>query len=316
MAWTNSLFLTVVAGFSAVEPPVARLENPQLRLTVLLPDSLTGKYRGQRFDWSGMISQVEFAGHRLFGPFRDTDEPLHHDANAIGTAEEFDPRTPLGFEAAKPGEWFFKIGVGHIQRETADPYRFSHVSAGFKPTPWTVTTKPNRIEFEQLQPPSSGWGWKYGKTVEIDGSKARFVIRRTLTNLGMRTIDGEHYGHHFFRIDNLPVGPDYRMRLPTALKPDKPTKASVTGNVLTLSERCGEPFMAWFDKVPNDLPHDFTVEHQSAKIRVHIHGDRPLLKLRLYVAPTAFCTEPFTKIHVEPGKTFEWASEYRLSKIP
>ena len=51
----------VIAGWAAGSPEVA-ISNKQLRVKMYLPDPQNGFYKGARFDWSGIINSVEFAG--------------------------------------------------------------------------------------------------------------------------------------------------------------------------------------------------------------------------------------------------------------
>jgi hypothetical protein len=46
----------------------ATISNGQLKATVYLPDAHSGFYRGTRFDWSGVISSLEFKGHNYISP--------------------------------------------------------------------------------------------------------------------------------------------------------------------------------------------------------------------------------------------------------
>jgi hypothetical protein len=36
---------------------------------VTLPDAQKGFYRGTRYDWSGIVTSLEWGGHVFFGPF-------------------------------------------------------------------------------------------------------------------------------------------------------------------------------------------------------------------------------------------------------
>ncbi len=59
--------------------PTLTLANGPLRMTLYLPDAAAGYYRGPRFDWSGLISRVEWDGHVLFSPWKDSHDPGNHD---------------------------------------------------------------------------------------------------------------------------------------------------------------------------------------------------------------------------------------------
>ena len=89
--------------------PHVYLKNDKLKVKVYLPDAQKGFYRGTRFDWAGVCGEIEFAGHKIFGPWKDTHDPTNHD-DIIGPCEEFGIDKPLGYDDAKVGETFLKIG--------------------------------------------------------------------------------------------------------------------------------------------------------------------------------------------------------------
>src|SRR3954470_22922423 len=116
------LLIAVVLTYAAASPEVT-ISNKQLRVKTYLPDSENGFYKGARFDWSGIISSVEFAGHSFYGQwfskidptvrdvsYKDDDILVSVNTSAMGPAEEF--QTPLGYDNAKEGDSFVKIGVG------------------------------------------------------------------------------------------------------------------------------------------------------------------------------------------------------------
>src|SRR5947209_4185208 len=133
------LFLMAVAVCGrGAEPPEAVISNPQIRVKIYLPDVENGFYQGARFDWSGMIGSVDFAGHRFYGPwfakvdstvrdvsYKDSDILVSPATGAVGPAEEF--QMPQGFSTAKPGETFVKIGVGTLEKNEDNQYAFSKV---------------------------------------------------------------------------------------------------------------------------------------------------------------------------------------------
>ena len=54
----------------------------------MLPDPQNGSYRETRFDWSGIISSLQFNGHEYFGQWYPRHDPKIHDA-ITGPVEEF-----------------------------------------------------------------------------------------------------------------------------------------------------------------------------------------------------------------------------------
>src|SRR5689334_1779517 len=134
---TILLFAGVVAA-SAVTSPEATISNKQIRVKMYLPDAADGFYRGARFDWSGIISSVEFAGHTFYGQwfskvdptvrdvsYKDNDILVSVNTSAVGPAQEF--QTPLGYDNAKEGDRFVKIGVGVLKKRDDTRYAFANV---------------------------------------------------------------------------------------------------------------------------------------------------------------------------------------------
>src|SRR5947207_1795928 len=126
--------LLPAAGF-----PSAQIDNGQIRAKIYLPDAKNGFYRSTRFDWSGVIGSLEYKGHNYYGPwFQKIDASVYdfgYDGASVvsapftamvGPGEEYqtDGRA-LGFDEAKPGGTFIKIGVGVLRRPDEANYDHS-----------------------------------------------------------------------------------------------------------------------------------------------------------------------------------------------
>src|SRR5438067_11361563 len=130
------LFWLMPLALVAAEPPRAELSNGLLRVKLDLPDAANGFYRGTRFDWSGMIDNVDYGGHKFYGRwFQGTDAAVRDfeyrgaeivagpNTAATGPAEEFNTNDKaLGFDESKPGGTFLKIGVGVLRRPDERDY--------------------------------------------------------------------------------------------------------------------------------------------------------------------------------------------------
>ncbi|MCL5744448.1 MAG: hypothetical protein M1541_11075 [Acidobacteria bacterium] len=79
-AWTV-LGVALAAGVwvSAASPPEAEITNGVIRVRLYLPDAKTGFYRGTRFDWSGVIGDLEYAGHSYYPQWFQRSDPSVHD---------------------------------------------------------------------------------------------------------------------------------------------------------------------------------------------------------------------------------------------
>ena len=103
----------------APNAPAVRITNGLVTAVLYLPDAEHGYYRATRFDWSGVIADLQAGGHSYFGRWNPKYDPKLHDAIS-GPVQEY--VTGQGFDAAKPGETFVKIGVG-VLRKPAEPAR-------------------------------------------------------------------------------------------------------------------------------------------------------------------------------------------------
>jgi len=82
--------------------PEAEISNGLIRAKLLLPDPERGSYRGTRFDWSGIISSLQYQGHEYFGQWYEQHDPKIHDA-ITGPVEEYRTNNAgLGYDQAKP----------------------------------------------------------------------------------------------------------------------------------------------------------------------------------------------------------------------
>jgi hypothetical protein len=316
--------------------PYATIANDHLRLFVYLPDPAKGFYRGPRFDWSGQVARAEFAGHTAFAEWATPHDPLANDY-VVGPAEEFGMDSPLGYEEAAPGQPFYKIGVGALERADSEPYKFWGEYRLLDAPPWTVTTAQDRIEFVQELAGERGWAYAYTKRIVLDPSCAAFTIEHVLRNTGTKTIDTTHYAHDFVILDDEPIGPAYRMTypfVPTIEEGSLKEAAEFEGNTLVYTAPLTKAQVQWvrlggFESKPEH--HHVTVANTKSGARLTIYGSPayPHLKRavsRVYVHPnqgrlspvkivyyavrTAACPEFFVSIHVAPGEALEWSNTY------
>ena len=69
----------IMSAFHSDESPRADISNGILKARLYLPDTKNGYYMATRFDWSGVISSLEYKGHNYFGQwfekYRSGHEP-------------------------------------------------------------------------------------------------------------------------------------------------------------------------------------------------------------------------------------------------
>ena len=334
---TFGVLLAAGLGVSANSAPEAEIANGAVRVRLHLPDANTGFYRGTRFDWSGVIAGLEYAGHQYYPQWFQRSDPNVRDfvydgtdivagpCTAItGPAEEFATNGKgLGFEEAAAGGTFIKIGVGVLRRpddKDYDPFRLYPIQDGGR---WTVTRRPDAIEFRhELADASTGYAYEYRKTVSVAGDEPRMVLDHALRNSGRRVIRTSVYNHNFLYLDRQAPGPDVSLTLPFRIHTSQPPGgglAEVRENRISFSRTfTGEDrvylVIQGFGAQPKD--YELRIENRSVGAGVRITGDRPLSRLALWAIRAPLSIEPFIEMSVEPGTEFAWRIEYEFFSIP
>jgi len=315
-----SLLIAAAILAVAADYPQIELKNNQLKLTVYLPDSARGFYRGTRFDWSGVLGQIEFAGHKLFGPWKDKHDPTNYD-DIIGPVEEFGNSKPLGYDEAKVGETFLKIGVGELEKPKEPKYAFSRNYKIVKPGAWKVSRDGDTgVTFIQEVATARGYGYSYVKRVWIEdrpGSPA-LVIDHTLKNTGDQPIDTDVYNHNFFNVDSDPVGPGYRFEFPFPVAADNPKErfaevVAIDGQELRFRKPLDQgSVFTGLTGFTADTPGGFTFRHEKSGLTVAVTGTAGLSKLNFWGVSSTICPEPFHPLRLKPGTEARWSWRYEF----
>ncbi|HTL54623.1 MAG TPA: hypothetical protein VL361_03050 [Candidatus Limnocylindrales bacterium] len=318
-------------------PPAAQITNSSVRLRVYLPDAKTGFYRGTRFDWAGVIGSAEYAGHDYFPQWFQRADAKVRDfiyegpdivagpCTAItGPAEEFvTDGKGLGFDEAKPGGTFIKIGVGVLRKPDDAKYDMFRVYEMVDGGRWAVRRDSDAIELRQeLSDPSSGYAYDYRKTVSVTKDKPRLVLDHSLRNTGRRAIHSSVYNHNFLYLDRQPPSPDISITVPFMIQaspPPDPHLAEVRGNQIVFRNTLtGEDrvyfAIAGFGADPKD--YDIRIENRKAGAGLRITADRPLSRAALWSIRAPLSVEPFIDMKIDPGAEFTWRINYDFYTLP
>ncbi|GAB3314847.1 hypothetical protein GCM10027299_03520 [Larkinella ripae] len=309
-----ALLLTFsLLAWTVDDVPQAPISNGSVKATLYLPDTAAGYYRGTRFDWAGVIASLEYKGHSYFGQWFERYDPFLHDA-ITGPVEAFDP---LGYEQAKPGELFVKIGVGSLRKIDNEPYKFvapyQHVDKGR----WTVRKKADQVRFTHRLQEAAGYSYQYEKTVKLTQGKSELVLEHRLKNTGQQRIQTAVYNHNFLVIDQQPSGPGFRVQFPFAIKPTGDLKdilASTSHELRFLrplqNRESIYTLVEGYGATATD--YDIRVENTKTGAGVRIRSDRPIAKLAFWSNPKNLSPEPYTAIDVAPGQEFTWKISYEF----
>ncbi|GAA4405106.1 hypothetical protein GCM10023187_23200 [Nibrella viscosa] len=297
--------------------PQAEIASDLIKAKLYLPDEQQGYYRGTRFDWSGLIASLEHKGHSYFGKWFGPYDPKIHDA-VSGPVEEFGA---IGYESAKPGETFLKIGVGVLRRIDEKAYHFASPYELVNPGKWTVNPAADRVEFAHYLTDQDGHSYIYRKTVRLVKGKPELLLEHSLENTGSRVLETNVYDHNFFMLDNQPTGPDFVVKFPFTLRATTPKEGLLETRdkqlVYLRPQQKGDAvytLLEGFGSTAKD--YDIRVENTRTKAGVRVTGDRPLSKLAFWSNPANLSPEPYIGVRVEPGKTFTWTLTYQFYTLP
>ena len=297
--------------------PQVDITNGLIKARLYLPDKENGYYRGTRFDWSGVISSLEFSGHNYFGQWFEEYSPTLHDA-IMGPVDDF---TPVGYNDAKPGETFLKIGIGIINKPDEKPYTFSRTYEIVNHGKWNIRSNPSQVEFVHTLK-DKDYSYVYEKSVQLLKDKPVLVLFHKFKNKGKNTIETLVYNHNFFVINNQPVGPDFTIEFPFELSGtfrDGPEIAKIKDNRIIFTRElkkgettfCGN--LQGFGNKPDD--YDIRIENHKTGAGVRITCDRPLSKMFFWACPATPCPEPYIQIKAAPGEEFNWTIFYEFYTI-
>jgi hypothetical protein len=300
----------------APNAPAVRITNGLVSAVLYMPDAQSGYYRATRFDWSGVVADLQAGGHSYFGRWNPKYDPKLHDAIS-GPVQEY--VTGQGFDAAKAGETFVKIGVGVLRKPAEQIRGFAtlEIVDGGK---WSTHVANDSIEFvHEVNDSASGYGYRYTKTVSLPPGKKQLTLTQRLESTGSNAIDTEMYDHNFFVLDGQPSGPDVEVRVPFKLE-----ASNVRGDAIQIGadrlnylkpiETANRMQLKGFSASPAD--YDIRVENRKTGAGVRVTSDRPLSDMVFWTSPKTTCPEAYIHVHAERGRPMEWHITYDFYSVP
>ncbi len=327
-----AILMSVSIGhLGAADFPSAEIENGKISAKIYLPEVKRGFYQGTRFDWSGVLYSLQFEGHDYYGPWFNKTDPAVHDfiysgpdiiagpCSAItGPVNEFGP---IGFDEAKTGGHFIKIGVGALRRPDNAAYDNYHLYEIADAGRWVIAKTATSVEFIQTLS-DAPYGYVYRKTIRLAEGKPVMVIQHRLKNTGSKAIHTDVYNHNFLVLDKQPPGPGLAITVPFPIRTSKPpnkTLAEIRGSQIIYTKTLtGEDVVATsiegFGSGEKD--HQIRIENSRLGVGMKIETDRPLAKESLWSIRTVIAMEPYVSIDIEPGHEFSWTTQYEYYLLP
>jgi hypothetical protein len=308
------LSVFALAAVSLDEVPQAAISNGIINARLYLPDSTRGYYRGTRFDWSGVIPDLRYKGHTYFGQWFEKYSPTLHDA-IMGPVQEF---APLGYDEAKTGETFIKIGIGVLAKPQEARYLFATPYQILNAGKWAVKKQRAQVEFTHTLKDQE-YAYEYKKTVQLVKGRPEMVLKHTLKNTGNKTIETSVYNHNFFVLDSQITGKAFEIKFPYNIRVDSAPQGKfgqVTGNRLTFLKDFDQNDHVYYRAIEgfgkDAKDYNISIENHKTGAAVNITCDRPLSRMVFWSAVKTVCPEPYIQVRVEPGKEFTWNIFYKF----
>ena len=299
----------------AAQFPEAEISNARIRAKLYLPDAQSGYYRATRFDWSGAIASLECNGHSYFGKWFERHDPKIHDA-ITGPVEEFLTNgAGLGYDEAKVGEPFVKIGVGAIRKPDEPRFRQFNTYEIVDSGKWTVQQGRDWIEFTHELRDTGGYAYVYRKRLRLVGNE--LVLEHHLRNTGRKVIATSVYEHNFFMLDGQPSGPDLVLRF--LFEPRAASSfnglAEVRGKEVVYLQEL-QPGQSLFSELQgysaSSKDYDLRVENRKTGAGVRQTGDRSISKLVLWSIRSNISPEAYIDLRIAPGSESSWRIAYQF----
>jgi hypothetical protein len=301
--------------------PQAEISNGIVHATLMLPGAQNGSYRGTRFDWSGVISSLRFNGHEYFGRWYEHHDPKVHDA-ITGPVEEFRTNDKgLGYDEAKVGGTFVRIGIGTVRKPQERDYRPYDTYEIVDPGKWSIHRHKDRIEFTHRLTSDLGYAYVYRKAVQLMKGKPELLLEHSLKNTGKKAIDTKQYNHNFFVIDHKAIGPEVIVKFafaPAATRGFGGRAEIFNQEIHFPGELIGRKgvFSELTGSEKDVKDYDFILENLNSGAGVHITGDQALEKVNFWAISTVAAVEPYIHLSIAPGKTAHWTVRYDLYILP
>ncbi|QHW32390.1 hypothetical protein GZH47_17290 [Paenibacillus rhizovicinus] len=285
------------------------LRSSRLAVTVKHP----GEVGGARFDRTGFVTEVVLDGKHTFCAYELPG--IWDPTKGAGLCGEFSNHRALGYDEAKPGEWFPKFGVGLLRRESDKGYEFMKP---YEVRPYEVDIDQEDesvLQFTVHPEECLGYAVRYRKRLKAEQDSLR--VDYELFNAGSRPIETNEYAHNFVCFDGETVGPDYTLAFTG--------ERSSSFKVLVGDIRAEEESVEWGSVPVKDfygrlypggeggaMPSGWTLVHRPSGVRMSEDCGFPVELIAVWGMAHNVSPEVFAPVRIAPGETLTWSRTYRF----
>ena len=289
------------------------LKNKNFEIFIDFPNE---NYNFSRFDWSGKIVKVKFQNIIISG--NEKSDGNKENNFGKGFYNEFGIDNALGFDEAKNGEWFHKIGVGLLKKE-GDEYLF-HKNYETRPAKFKSILESNRILITCKSENVNGYSYVLKKEVELFENK--FKVKYNLENTGQKVIITNEYNHNFISVNKNLIGSDYVLKFPFKLKPSEfeeyvnpEQKIDIGQQEIKFNSTPNKTF--FFSNLSGNKTIDAAWEliNIPKKIIIRETGNFQTNKVNLWGSKHVISPELIINLYIKPGQTFKWDRTYSVKNL-
>lgn len=283
------------------------LESNRLKVKIAASDE---GYKGTRFDWTGMIKEVILDNAHKFASKESLVEGIG--SGGEGFYNEFGIEEPIGYDDAKIGETFPKIGVGLLKKESKKDYDFFHT---YEVEPFEIEIKEtnNSLELTSNTKGTRGYSAKYVKKISLEEDE--MIIEYYLKNTGDKDIDTTEYCHNFTNVDDNPMGPDYEIEFSYPIDVDPKTIVGnfrVNNNKIQWDEAVKDTVYCKLKNFSKESGQYFQVIHKPSGVGYRETSHFVLERVAIWGMSHVISPEAFVKIKISPGEEQTWKRVYKF----
>lgn len=286
------------------------LGNKNLELQIDRPGE---NYIAPRFDQTGKISKLSYQGIQV----GTTELPSNNnpERNGSGFYNEFDIDHPSGFKQAQRGEWFHKIGVG-LLRKNSDQYEFGQPYE-MKPADFQIDGSKDKVTITCKGQNLNGYGYQLSKVIRLLENGFRLEYR--LENTGDKTLNASEYVHNFIGIGQSELGEDYSLNLPETINPgvfhkvvNPDEKVQFQGNEARFSGNHKDPFFFSHLFGSHATRAHWKLVNTGYNLAISETGDFKASKMNLWGWRHVVSPELFIRIILNQGESHSWSRSYQI----
>lgn len=275
------------------------LKNNRLKIVISEPGT---RYRRQRFDWCGIVSEAVLDGRHSFL----SQEPAFYGqiTGGFGLSSNFEAANQFEYGNTPVGDYFPRVGVGRIVRHDRSPFSMYHDYA-IDPAPMSFKVEgEDTVVFHTGAVACNGYAFEIEKTIRL--KENTIETEYAIANVGEKSVVFEESNHNYTVINNMRIDENYQMSVPYNLKV-KIGRGGVNVGYNTLNVTAYQDFFI-FDVEGFDgcLPHFWKVTHLPSGIGYAETVSAPVSRFFVWGCHNNFCPIVYVRAMSVPGQTNRW----------